>query len=114
MKGHRRRSAVLRDNREAAKVFPKIIGAISAHSNGSSPTHTDENSERRKAAKKWTMPKWMEAYRQFFVNTAGNTIEELVNGNTDPLINLPPSTLEFGMKAQVRFLMNLKEKGWLR
>ena len=63
---------------------------------------------------KWKMPRWMEPYRQHFVNTAGNTIEELMSRTTDPRVNLPLSMLEACVKSQVSFLIRLHEKGLLR
>lgn len=56
---------------------------------------------------KWTMPKWMEPYRGSICNTGGNTIEECMNGNSDPVINLPLSTIQFGVKSQVALLYSL-------
>lgn len=61
----------------------------------------------------WTMPKWMEPYRRCLVNSAGNSVEELVNGNDNPLINLPLSTLQFGMKSQVQLLEVMHAYGML-
>jgi hypothetical protein len=62
---------------------------------------------------KWKMPKWMEPYRNYFVNTGGNSVEDLMKGRTDPVINLPLSTLEFGMKSQVSLLCQLHQDGLL-
>jgi hypothetical protein len=58
--------------------------------------------------RKWKMPSWMEPYQLLFANTAGNSIADLMNGNTDPRVNLPLSTLEFGVKSQVALLENLR------
>lgn len=59
-------------------------------------------------AKKWKMPTWMQSYAKFIVNTGCEptveNIEELVNGNDDPIINLPMSTIQFGVKSQVALL----------
>lgn len=57
--------------------------------------------------RKWKMPKWMEPYRQYVTNTAGNSIEDLMNGNADPRVNLPLSTIQFGVKSQVHMLVYL-------
>lgn len=62
---------------------------------------------RRKVTKKWKMPKWMEPYREQIVNTSGNTVEDMVNGNASPIINLPLSTLQACVKSQVLLLGNL-------
>jgi hypothetical protein len=61
--------------------------------------------------KKWTMPKWMEPYREFIGNTGGNTVEQLMNGTDDPLINLPLSTLQACVKSQVGLLLRLHNEG---
>jgi hypothetical protein len=58
----------------------------------------------------WKMPKWMEMYREHFANTGGNSIEELMNGDADPRVNLPLSTIQFGVKSQVSMLTRLREK----
>jgi hypothetical protein len=68
----------------------------------------------KRKKKAWIMPDWMEPYRQAFCNTGGNTVECLVNGDTDPVINLPVSTLEACVKSQVLFLEALKRQGRLR
>ena len=67
-----------------------------------------------KERKVWKMPTWMEPYRSLICNTGGNSIERLVNGMTDPIINLPVSTIEFGVKSQIGLLENLKAKGLLK
>lgn len=64
--------------------------------------------------KNWKLPKWMEPYRQHFVNTGGNSIEDLMNRNTSPLVNLPLSTLEACAKSQVLFLDQLRNNGLLK
>ena len=60
----------------------------------------------------WTMPKWMEPYRKHIRNTGGNTIERMMNGNADPVVNLPLSTLQTCVKSQVSLLMHLHENGY--
>jgi len=59
--------------------------------------------------KHWTMPAWMEPYREHIVNTGGNAIEDMVNGDASPLINLPLSTLQACVKSQVALLIRLRE-----
>lgn len=61
-------------------------------------------------SKKWKMPKWMEPYREYIVNTGGNSVEDMVNGNADPLTNLPLSTLQACVKSQVALLQHLHEE----
>jgi hypothetical protein len=70
-------------------------------------------SRRRLLMPKWTMPKWMEAYREFICNTGGNTVERLMNGTTNPIVNLPLSTLECAVKSQVILLEILHKNGKL-
>lgn len=65
-----------------------------------------------KRKNEWTMPKWMEPYRKYIRNTGGNTVECMMNGNADPVINLPLSTLQACVKSQVSLLMYLHEKGY--
>lgn len=57
--------------------------------------------------KKWTMPGWLEPYRALIVNTGGNSIEDMMNGNADPVVNLPLSTLQACVKSQVALLERL-------
>jgi hypothetical protein len=61
--------------------------------------------------KKWTMPKWMEPYRECIRNTGGNTVEQLMNGNDRPDVNLPLSTLQACVKSQVSLLLQLRDAG---
>src|SRR5947209_7313362 len=60
------------------------------------------------------MPKWMEPYRKHICNTGGNSIEDCMNGDADPVINLPLSTIQFGVKSQVGLLYALHKAGVLR
>ncbi len=64
-------------------------------------------------SRKWKMPKWMEKYREHICNTGGNDIEVMFNGNADPVINLPLSTLQACVKSQVILLTALHDKGLL-
>ena len=67
--------------------------------------------EKEMAQGKWTMPEWMERFRDCFTYTGGNSIEDLVNGDADPRINLPLSTIQFGVKSQVMLLEKMRRKG---
>jgi hypothetical protein len=62
----------------------------------------------------WFMPTWMEQYRELICNTGGNTIEQLMNGDASPLINLPLSTLQACVKSQVTLLETLHDDGALK
>jgi len=55
------------------------------------------------------MPSWMEPYRKLIGNTGGNTVEELMNGDADPSVNLPLSTLQACVKSQVGLLLRMHE-----
>lgn len=61
--------------------------------------------------KRWKMPKWMGPYKRFVCNTGGNDIEDMMNGNASPLINLPLSTLQACVKSQVILLESLHAAG---
>ena len=63
--------------------------------------------------RKWKMPKWMEPFRDDICNTGGNTVEEMVNGNADPLTNLPLSTLQACVKSQICLLERMAHGGKL-
>jgi hypothetical protein len=67
-----------------------------------------------KAAVKWKMPKWMEPYRKLICNTGGNSIEDMMNGNADPAVNLPLSMLQACVKSQVLLLEALREEAYTR
>ena len=66
----------------------------------------------------WKMPDWMKPLAPMFANTGREAnveaIEELFNGTTDPLINLPLSTIEFGIKSQVTLLYILYKSSKLK
>jgi hypothetical protein len=70
-----------------------------------------------KKPERWKMPAWMTHFAHHFVNTGCQPtveeIERLVNGHTDPQINLPLSTIEFGVKSQVALLNRLYGVGKL-
>lgn len=63
---------------------------------------------------KWKMPAWMEPYARHIVNTGGNDLTAMVNGNADPRINLPLSTLQACVKSQVSLLEGLHKAGRLK
>ena len=48
------------------------------------------------------------------MNTGGGDIEDMVNGDADPRINLPLSTLQACVKSQVDLLGNLHKRWFLR
>lgn len=62
----------------------------------------------------WRMPAWMEPYRELIRNTGGNSIETMMNGNADPSVNLPLSTLQACVKSQVSLLYTLHDEGRLQ
>ena len=68
---------------------------------------------KKQKTKKWVMPRWMEKFRHDIVNTGGNGVEEMVNGNADPYVNLPLSTLQACVKSQVALLERLHASGAL-
>lgn len=63
--------------------------------------------------KPWTMPAWMEPFREDFTNTGGNSVERLLNGTTDARVNLPLAVLEACAQSQVLLLDRLHRKGRL-
>ena len=67
--------------------------------------------KRKGSVQPWVMPSWMEPYRNMIVNTGGNTVEEMMNGDANPMINLPLSTLQACVKSQVLLLELLHKKG---
>lgn len=62
---------------------------------------------RTRTRRRWRMPGWMKPYSEYIVNTGGNDIEEMVNGDADPFVNLPLSTLQACVKSQVALLERL-------
>jgi len=64
--------------------------------------------------KEWTMPDWMEPYRESITNHGGNSIESCMNGNAGPFVNLPLFTIQTMVKAQVALLTVLHSEGKLR
>jgi hypothetical protein len=64
-------------------------------------------------AKPWTMPAWMERYRDLIGETGGNKIETLVNGKTIVQVNAPLAMIEVAVSAQVHLLDRLRKAGLL-
>lgn len=63
----------------------------------------------------WSMPDWMEPYREFIGNTGGNPIEELVNDKTtNGLNNYIRAALIVSVESQVHLLHRLHSQGLLR
>lgn len=63
---------------------------------------------------KWEMPEWMEEYRECFTNTGGNTVEELMNNNSDMFSNAPLAALSIACIAQVGMLTQLKAREFIK
>lgn len=64
--------------------------------------------------KPWTMPAWMEPYRDLIGNTGGNPVEELVNDSTASVRNnVIRAALCVAVESQVALLHRLHERGWL-
>lgn len=62
----------------------------------------------------WTMPEWMEPYRELIINTGGNPIEELVNDHsTTAQVNLIRAALIVSVTSQVQLLTLLHDRGML-
>lgn len=63
----------------------------------------------------WTMPKWMEPYRETICNTGGNPIEDLMNDTTTNFQNNAiRAALIVAVDSQVKLLYRLYEKGCIR
>lgn len=66
-------------------------------------------------AEPWTMPAWMEPYRELIADTGGNSIEELYNDSTTTArSNLIRAALIIAVKDQVGLLYRLHRLGCLR
>lgn len=62
----------------------------------------------------WTMPDWMEKYRDDISNTGGNKVEDLMNDNhTSAAINYIRAALIMCVISQVSLLQTLHKKGLL-
>ena len=65
-------------------------------------------------SKKWTMPQWMEQYRESFNNTGGNTIEELMNNHKVTIFeNAQLAMICVAVKSQVKFLETIRGRDYL-
>ncbi len=60
--------------------------------------------------KEWTMPEWMEKYRDSFNNTGGNSVERLMNNKTSSEVNEVLAVLAIAVSSQVYLLTALKDK----
>ena len=60
------------------------------------------------------LPLWIRPYLAHIWNTGGNDIEDMWNGDADPFINLPLSTLQAAVKSQIMLLWRLHDAGLLR
>lgn len=71
---------------------------------------------RLKATRKdWTMPEWMEKYRDLIGNTGGNPIEELMNDHdTNASNNFVRCALIIAVESQVGLLIRLRNEGYLK
>lgn len=59
---------------------------------------------------KWTMPKWMEPYREYL--TDGGRAEELMSGKAATIqINAPLALIQMGMESEIALLERLKTRG---
>jgi hypothetical protein len=64
---------------------------------------------------KWTMPEWMEVYRDDINNTGGNSIENLMNDETTkPFSNAIRYALIVCVESQVNLLITLHKTGKLK
>lgn len=62
----------------------------------------------------WTMPEWMEPYRELIVNTGGNTIESLMNDKTTTgFNNMIRAAIIAAVESQILLLSYLKNAGLL-
>ncbi len=61
---------------------------------------------------KWTMPEWMEKYREFIGNTGGNSIESLMNDKkTNSFNNVIKAGLIVSVHSQIMLLTVLHDRG---
>lgn len=61
----------------------------------------------------WTMPKWMEPFRESIVNTGGNSVEDLMNDRSNVVVNAPLAMLAVAVHSQVTLLNILHKQGIL-
>ncbi len=63
---------------------------------------------------KWTMPEWMEPYRDLFCNTGGNSVEELMSDKSANVANnAVRAALIVAVRSQVGLLTGMHERGLL-
>ena len=64
---------------------------------------------------KWVMPKWMEKYRDKFLNTGGNSVEDLINMTGDDTAgNIILGALCISVADQMNLLTKLHNEGALK
>lgn len=64
---------------------------------------------------RWTMPDWMEPFRNMISDTGGNPIEELMNDrHTTTFENAPRAILCVAVNAQVTLLERLHKSGRIK
>jgi phage-related protein len=62
----------------------------------------------------WTMPEWMEPYRQHIANTGGNSIEDLMNDQGSTVSNnVIRAALIVSVDSQIILLHRLQKHGFL-
>lgn len=59
----------------------------------------------------WTMPEWMEPYRESVCNTGGNSVEELMNDKYRVFENVPRALLVSSVLSQINLLYRLHKDG---
>lgn len=65
----------------------------------------------------WTMPDWMRPYEDLFINTGGNTVEDLMNrhpSDANVVINAPLALICVAVESQVALLEELRNRGLLK
>ena len=63
----------------------------------------------------WTMPEWMKSLEQYFNNTGGNTVEDLMTRKPVSIrVNAPLALVQMAVEAQVGLLERLHKEGLLR
>lgn len=65
---------------------------------------------------RWTMPPWMEPYRDKIGDTGGNSIEDVMNrdpNEANVIINAPVALICVAVKSQVSLLNRLYREGLL-
>jgi hypothetical protein len=63
---------------------------------------------------RFVIPDWMRPYEQYFNNTGGNTVEELLGGESVSIQrNAPLALIQMAAEAQAGLLIALHRKGLL-